>query len=68
MPQPSEKLFDEVMSDARTKAERTRRRGERDAEAARKKAAKDAQAAADKILDAARAEAESRRKQILATL
>lgn len=68
MTQPSEKLFDEVMADARTKADRAHRRGQRDAEAARKKIAKATQVQVDKILETARAEAESRRSQILATL
>jgi vacuolar-type H+-ATPase subunit E/Vma4 len=68
MTQPSEKLFDEVMADARTKTDRAHRRGQRDAESARKKIAKATQVQVDKILDAARAEAESRRSQILATL
>jgi len=68
MTQPSERLFEEVLSDARTKADRARRRGERDAAAARKTAAQDAQSMVDRILADARAEADLKRGQILATV
>lgn len=68
MPQPSEKLFDEVMADAKTKADRARRRGQKDAEAAGRKAAEEAQVQVDKVLNAARAEVALRRHQILATV
>lgn len=68
MTQPSDKLFDEVMADARTKADRARRRGVKDAEAAGQKADRQARADADKILSAARADADVKRNQILATL
>lgn len=68
MTQPSEKLFEEVLADARTKADRIRLRGERDAEAVRERAAQQAKAAADKILAEADAEADLKRTQILATL
>lgn len=68
MSQPSEKLFDEVLADARTKADRARRRGERDAKAAAQKVADEVQAQVDKILKAADAEVALKRHQILATV
>jgi vacuolar-type H+-ATPase subunit E/Vma4 len=66
MTDPSEKLFEEVLADGRTKADRARRRGRREAEAIRTKAAEEARAAAQNILAEARADAEARRTQILA--
>jgi len=68
MPQPSEKLFDEVLADARTKADRVRRRGQRDAQAAARKVADETQAQVDKILQAAETEVALKRHQILATV
>jgi len=68
MTQSSDKLFEEVLADGRTKVERARRRGERDAQAIRKKAAQDAQAMAERILADAGTEADLKRRQILATL
>lgn len=68
MTQPSEKLFDEVLADGRTKADRVLKRGQRDAKAAGEKAAKEAEVTAQRIRDAAKAEGETRRAQIMATL
>ncbi len=68
MTQPSEKLFEEVRADARTKADRARRRGRREAEEIRKRAAEEAEAGAGRIRSEGRAQAETRRDQVLATL
>jgi vacuolar-type H+-ATPase subunit E/Vma4 len=68
MTEPSEKLFEEVMADARTKADRTARRGRRDAEALGRKIDQEARAAAERILADARAEAALRRDQTIATV
>ena len=68
MTQASDKLYDEVLADARTKADRERRRGRRDAEAMTRKIDDEIKAATDKIMAAARAEADSKRTQIMATV
>jgi len=68
MTQASDKLYDEVLADARTKADRERRRGRRDAEAMTRKIDDEIKTAADKIMAAARAEADSKRTQIMATV
>jgi len=68
MTQASDKLYEEVQADARTKADRERRRGRRDAEAMTKKIDDEIKAATDKIMAAARAEADLKRVQIMATV
>lgn len=68
MPQPSEKLFDEVKVDAKAKADRALRRGQKDAEAVAQKVAAEVQVQVDKVVSAAKAEVALRRHQILATV
>ncbi|NIA21893.1 MAG: hypothetical protein GWP05_08030 [Anaerolineaceae bacterium] len=68
MTQASDKLYDEVLADARTKAERERRRGRREAEAMTRKIDGQIKAATEKIMAAARAEADLKRVQIMATV
>ena len=68
MTQASDKLYDEVLADARSNADRERRRGRRDAEATTGKIDDEIRAATDKIMAAARAEADSKRTQIMATV
>lgn len=68
MTQTNSKLYDEVLADARTKADREKRRGQKDAEAAARKIDDEAQAAKDQILGAAKAEGDRLRRQVLATV
>ncbi|NLX58641.1 MAG: hypothetical protein GXY74_06080 [Phycisphaerae bacterium] len=68
MTQTTNKLYDEVLSDARTKAERELRRGQKDAEAEARKIEDKARATVEEILGAARAEGDRLRRQVLATV
>jgi vacuolar-type H+-ATPase subunit E/Vma4 len=68
MTQISDKLYEEVLADARTKAERERRRGQKDAEAEARKIEDKARATVEEILSAARAEGDRLRRQVLATV
>lgn len=61
-------LGDEVLADARRRAERIRRRGRRDAERIRRQAEKEAQRVAEEILSEAHRRAEHSARMILATL
>jgi len=67
MVEASEKLTDEVLADARQKAERARRRGAREAEEVRERLEGEGRAAAGEWLSAARRQAQAAREQILAT-
>jgi vacuolar-type H+-ATPase subunit E/Vma4 len=68
MAEPSEKLYEEVMADAKTKAERAQRRAAKESDELRQKTAEEAQAASQSLLAAAQAEAEAKRAQTLATV
>jgi vacuolar-type H+-ATPase subunit E/Vma4 len=68
MTQTTNKLYDEVLGDARTKAEREVRRGRKDAEAAAGKIEAEARTSVDAILAAARDEGARLRRQVLATV
>lgn len=68
MTQASDRLYDEVLADARTKADRQRRRGRREAEETTRKIDNEIKAATDKIMAAGRAEADLKRVQIMATV
>jgi vacuolar-type H+-ATPase subunit E/Vma4 len=61
-------LSDEILADARKKAEREAKRAERDAKQILSRARKQADAATDKVLDAARERAERQARSVLATV
>ncbi len=61
-------LSDEILKDAATKADRTRKRAERDAKKLLDAAAREAEAAREKVLDVARRRAERAARSILATV
>ncbi|MBM4038932.1 MAG: hypothetical protein FJ290_10495, partial [Planctomycetes bacterium] len=61
-------LSDEILKDAATKAERIRKRAEREARKLLDAAAREAEAARDKVLDVARRRAERAAQSILATV
>lgn len=62
------RLFDEVLADARTKAERTRKRGTREAEAAARRIDEQIAAEVEQIISQGRKQAEARRGEIMATV
>ena len=61
-------LSDEILKDAQTKADRLRKRGERDAKKILDEAAKEAAAAAERTLQVARARADRVTQSLLATV
>ena len=68
MVETGEKLFEEVLADARNKAERTRKRGEREAQAAARKIDEQIEAEVELIVAEGRRQAESRQREIMATV
>lgn len=68
MADPGTRLFDEVLADARTKAERTSKRGAREAEAAAHRIDEQIKAEVEQLLSEGRKQAEARRSEIMATV
>lgn len=66
MPEPAEKLFEEVLSDALARADTARRRGQQEAGDVQERVAQEARQAADGIVAAAGREAETRKSQTIA--
>jgi vacuolar-type H+-ATPase subunit E/Vma4 len=59
-------LFEEVLSDARTRADTARRHGQQEANDVQERAAQETQKAVDEILAAAKSQAETRKSQTIA--
>jgi len=66
MPEPAEMLFDEVLSDARAKAETARRRGQQEANDLQERTSLETQKLVDEILAAGKSQAETRKSQVIA--
>ncbi len=64
----SNRLFDEVLADARTKADRARKRGQREAQSAAQKIDEQIDSVCQQVLAEGRKQAEARRREIMATV